>query len=140
ILAFSFALIPLACLLPGEANRRGLMRRVLLAVGVAFVFQSADIGIRNLANRYGVAIPLIYLTDLLPIALGFGILMRSGIKFGARSWPHPDHERDGKAVAGAACQNPLGLHRPPVLRLVLRRVRGDGGDHLPRRLHRAAAP
>jgi lipopolysaccharide export system permease protein len=84
ILAFSFALIPLACLLPGEANRRGQMRRVLLAVGVAFVFQSADIGIRNLANRYGVAIPLIYLTDLLPIALGFGILMRSGIKFGAR--------------------------------------------------------
>jgi lipopolysaccharide export system permease protein len=84
ILAFSFALIPLACLLPGQANRRGQMRRVLLAVAIAFVFQSADIGVRNLAGRYGIAIPLMYLTDLLPIALGFGILLRSGIKFGAR--------------------------------------------------------
>ena len=48
---FSFVMIPLACLLPGELNRRGQLRRVLLAVGIAFVFQAVDLGVKNLAGR-----------------------------------------------------------------------------------------
>ena len=48
---FSFVLIPLACLLPGELNRRGQLRRVLLAVGIAFLFQAVDLGVKNLAGR-----------------------------------------------------------------------------------------
>lgn len=87
--AFSFALIPLACLLPGETNRRGQVRRLLIAVGLALAFQAADVGVKNLANRYGIAIPLMYLIDLLPIGLGFGILMRSGIRLGARRTQSP---------------------------------------------------
>ena len=82
--AFSFAIIPLACLLPGEFNRRGQIQRVLLAIGFAFLFQSLDLGARNLAARYVQAIPLMYLIDLLPLALGFGILLKGGIRFGLR--------------------------------------------------------
>jgi lipopolysaccharide export system permease protein len=77
---FSFVMIPLACLLPGELNRRGQLRRVLLAVGLAFAFQAVDLGVRNLGARHPIAIPLMYLLDLLPLGLGFGILLSGGIK------------------------------------------------------------
>ena len=82
--AFSFCVIPLACLLPGELNRRGQLKRVLLAIGLAFAFELIDIGVNNLAFRSPAAIPLMYMADLLPVALGFGILLRGGIKLGFR--------------------------------------------------------
>jgi len=81
---FSFVMIPLACLLPGEFSRRGQLRRVLLAIVLALVFQVVDLGIKNLAARHPATIPLMYLADLLPLALGFGILQFGGIKLG--SW------------------------------------------------------
>ena len=77
---FSFAMIPLACLLPGELNRRGQVRRVLLAVGIAFVFQALDLGVKNLASRNLALIPLLYLIDLLPLIAGTAILMSGGIR------------------------------------------------------------
>jgi lipopolysaccharide export system permease protein len=79
---FSFVIIPLACLLPGEFNRRGQLRRVLLAVVFALVFQSTDLGIKNLAVSHYAAIPLMYVIDLLPLVLGFGMLLFGGIRFG----------------------------------------------------------
>ncbi len=79
---FGFAMIPLACLLPGQLNRRGQLRRVLLAVALAFVFQAVDLGVRNLAGRNTAIIPLMYLTVLLPLALGLGVLLFGGIKAG----------------------------------------------------------
>jgi lipopolysaccharide export system permease protein len=79
---FSFVMIPLACLLPGELNRRGQLARVLLAVGLALFFQAIDLGVKNLAGRHPAAISLIYLTDLLPLTLGFGILLFGGIRIG----------------------------------------------------------
>jgi lipopolysaccharide export system permease protein len=79
---FSFVMIPLACLLPGELNRRGQLSRVLLAIGLALVFQALDLAVLNLAGRHVAAIPLIYVTDLLPLAAGFGILLFGGIKIG----------------------------------------------------------
>jgi lipopolysaccharide export system permease protein len=82
--AFSFALIPLACLLPGELNRRGQLKRILLAVGLAFLFELFGLGVNNLAIRTPVAIPLMYVVDLLPFLLGFGILLHGGIKLGFR--------------------------------------------------------
>src|SRR6201998_3635344 len=84
ISAFSFALIPLACLLPGELNRRGQLKRVLLAIGLAFAFELLDLGANNLAVRSPAAVPLMYLADLLPFVLGFAILLRGGIKLGLR--------------------------------------------------------
>ena len=79
---FAFVMIPLACLLPGQLNRRGQLRRVLLAVAIAFVFQAIDLGVKNLARRNGAMIPLMYVVDLLPLALGFGVLLFGGIKLG----------------------------------------------------------
>jgi lipopolysaccharide export system permease protein len=83
---FSFALIPLACLLPGEFSRRGQVKRVLIAVGAAFVFEIASLGVNDFAARFGQAIPLMYVVDLLPLGLGLTILLHRGIGFGLR-WP-----------------------------------------------------
>jgi lipopolysaccharide export system permease protein len=79
---FSFVTIPLACLLPGEFNRRGQLHRVLLAVGLALIFQALDLAAKNVASRHPAAIPLMYLTDLLPLVIGSGILLFGGIKLG----------------------------------------------------------
>jgi lipopolysaccharide export system permease protein len=81
---FSFVMIPLACLLPGEFNRRGQPQRVLLAVLFALLFQSTDLAVKNLAASNYSAIPLMYFIDLLPLGLGFGILRFGGIRLG--SW------------------------------------------------------
>jgi lipopolysaccharide export system permease protein len=82
--AFSFALIPLACLLPGELNRRGQLKRILLAIGIAFLFELLDLGVNNIATRYSATIPMMYVVDLLPLVLGFGILLYGGIGIGFR--------------------------------------------------------
>lgn len=84
----SFAMIPLACLLPGEFNRRGQMKRVVLAVGAAFLFELVDLGVNDLGARFAAAIPLMYAIDLLPFVLGFAILLQGGIRLGF-GWPAP---------------------------------------------------
>src|SRR6516165_1542246 len=75
-------LIPLSCLLPGEFNRRGQLKRALLAIVIAFLFELLDIGVNDLASRSATAIPLMYGTDLLPFILGLGILFRGNIRLG----------------------------------------------------------
>ncbi|MBV9827352.1 MAG: LPS export ABC transporter permease LptF [Alphaproteobacteria bacterium] len=87
ISVFSFVMIPLACLLTGQINRRGQLTRVLLAVGLAFIFQAVDLAIKNLAARHPAATGLMYLTDLLPLFVGLGILLLDGIR--VRSWRMP---------------------------------------------------
>jgi lipopolysaccharide export system permease protein len=84
--AFTLAILPLACLLPGELNRRGQLKRVLLAVFLAFAFQATDVAVKNLTTRYAAAIPFMYLTTLAPFVVGFGILLRGRIKLG---FPRP---------------------------------------------------
>jgi lipopolysaccharide export system permease protein len=91
---FSFALIPLACLLPGEFDRRGQLKRALLAILIAFASELLGIGANDLASRSATAIPLMYATGLLPIVLGFGILLQRGIRLGGRQFrmtPVPVH-------------------------------------------------
>src|SRR6267378_3940854 len=82
--AFTFSLIPLVCLLPGEFNRRGQLMRAVVAIAVGFIFEVVDIGVNDLAVRSAAAIPLMYATDLLPFALGFAILLRGNIRLGFR--------------------------------------------------------
>jgi lipopolysaccharide export system permease protein len=82
--AFTFSLIPLACLLPGEFNRRGQLMRALVAIAVAFIFEVVDIGVNDLAVRSAAAIPLMYATHLLPFVLGLAILLRGNIRLGFR--------------------------------------------------------
>jgi lipopolysaccharide export system permease protein len=84
--AFSFAAIALIALLYGEFNRRGQMRRILVAVALAIAFEIADLGLRNLAARMPAAIVLMYLNILLPVALGALLLYRRpqrGAAFGS---------------------------------------------------------
>jgi lipopolysaccharide export system permease protein len=82
--AFSFSLIALACLLPGQLNRRGQLNRALIAIGIAFLFELLNLGVNNIAARYIAAIPAMYAATLLPIVLGFGILLHGGIRLGFR--------------------------------------------------------
>src|SRR6516162_9278381 len=82
--ALSFAVIPLACLLPGEFNRRGQLKRALLAIIIAFLYELLDIGVNDMASRFAAAIPLMYATNLLPAVLGLGILMRGSMRLGLR--------------------------------------------------------
>lgn len=85
---FGFSLIPLACLLPGETGRRGQLKRVLAAILLGFLFEALGVSASDLAGRYGLAIPLMYATDLLPCAAGFAILLHGGRKLGLRG-PRP---------------------------------------------------
>ncbi len=81
---FSFALIPLAFLLPGDFNRRGQLKRIMLAVGAAFAFELIGFGINDLAARFVVVIPLSYVIVLLPAGLSLGILLQGGTRPGFR--------------------------------------------------------
>ncbi len=82
----SFSIIPLACLLPGEFSRRGQAKRVMVAIGAAFLFQISSLGVNDLAARFQQAIPLMYVADLFPFVIGVMILMHRGIRLGVR-WP-----------------------------------------------------
>jgi lipopolysaccharide export system permease protein len=85
--AFSFALIPLACLLPGQVNRRGQLKRVLLAISLAFAFELLDLGVGNFATRHTAAIPLMYVAELAPLVIGFAVLLHGGTRLGLRRTP-----------------------------------------------------
>jgi lipopolysaccharide export system permease protein len=82
--ALSFAIIPLACLLPGQFNRRGQLKRVLTAIGCALSFQAVDLAVRNLEGRYAAAIVLSYVIVLFPLVVGLGVLLHRGISFNFR--------------------------------------------------------
>ncbi|HUZ74354.1 MAG TPA: LptF/LptG family permease [Stellaceae bacterium] len=70
----AMALVPVLCLLPGEFNRRGQARRVLVAVALAFALEFVDLGLRDLSGRLDAAIPLLYLGPLLPLAAAAWLL------------------------------------------------------------------
>lgn len=72
----AFCAIPLACLLTGEFNRRGQTKRVLLAILLAFLFETLDIGFKNLAGRSTAAVSLLYLNVLAPIVVTAWLLWR----------------------------------------------------------------
>jgi lipopolysaccharide export system permease protein len=74
--ALAFCAIPLACLLTGEFNRRGQTKRVLLAVVLAFLFETLDIAFKNLAGRSTAAVPFLYLNVLAPILITAWLLWR----------------------------------------------------------------
>jgi lipopolysaccharide export system permease protein len=76
--ALAMAALPVACLLTGQFNRRGQTRRVLLAVLIALVMEIIDIGLKNLAARSAVAVPLIYSNLALPVVVSLWLLWRDG--------------------------------------------------------------
>ena len=68
--------IALACLLYGEYNKRGQLKRILLAVASAGAIQGAAIGLLNVVAKIPAFIPLMYLNALLPIGIGLYFLLR----------------------------------------------------------------
>jgi lipopolysaccharide export system permease protein len=76
--AVAFCAIPLACLLTGEFNRRGQTQRVLLAILLAFLFETLDIGFKNLAGRATLAMAFLYINVLAPIMVTAWLLWRDG--------------------------------------------------------------
>jgi lipopolysaccharide export system permease protein len=88
--ALGFATIPLVALLCGEFNRRGQIRRILVAVLVALFYETLDLGLRNLAARYPAAIVLMYLNALLPVVIGCFFLFNDNHRLTARRSLLPD--------------------------------------------------
>ncbi|HWE76514.1 MAG TPA: LPS export ABC transporter permease LptF [Stellaceae bacterium] len=80
--ALTLAAISVACLLTGEFNRRGQTKRVLLAVGLAFVVEVIDVALKDLAARAWFAIPLLYANLLVPLLIALWMLWRES----APSW------------------------------------------------------
>jgi lipopolysaccharide export system permease protein len=76
--ALTMAALPVACLLTGQFNRRGQSRRILLAVLIALLLEIVDIGLKNLAARSSIALPLIYANLALPLLASLWLLWRDG--------------------------------------------------------------
>ena len=74
LLALAFTLIGLATLLSGEFNRRGQVKRVLTAVCLVVVVQSASLGLHYLAASIPAVVPLMYLNPLAVIAVAYYVL------------------------------------------------------------------
>lgn len=67
--AITLVLVGLACLLPGDFNRRGLGKRLLFAALAGLAVEALSIAIPNLAARSPAAIPFLYAAPLAIIAL-----------------------------------------------------------------------
>ncbi|MBX6368315.1 MAG: LPS export ABC transporter permease LptF [Rhodospirillales bacterium] len=74
--AVTFVLLPLACLLTGEFNRRGQAWRILAAVALVFLFEGVDLSLRTAASNSGAAIPLMYVWSLGPAVVAGWVLLR----------------------------------------------------------------
>ena len=77
LMALSMAAIPILCLLPGEFNRRGQARRILIAVAVALAMEIVDVGLTNLARSTLTVIPLIYANAIGPFLAALWLCWRS---------------------------------------------------------------
>jgi len=83
--ALTMAALPVLCLLPGDFNRRGQARRILLAIILALSFEIVDVGFKNLAGRSDLVIPLLYINVLSPLVIVWWMLWRKGESVGWRT-------------------------------------------------------
>ena len=74
LLPIAFTLVGLALLLHGDFNRRGQLWRILAAVGVVIVVESALLGFKNLGEKLPDTVPLMYAASLLPSAAAAWVL------------------------------------------------------------------
>lgn len=75
--AIGYALIALACLISGPFSRRAQTKRIALAVVLMVAAQAAAMGIEGLAVKRIYLSSLIYLNVLLPIVIGYWVVVRS---------------------------------------------------------------
>ena len=85
LLALSYTLIALAAILSGEFNRRGMSRRVLAAAAAIIAVQVACMSISSLIVRESWLTFALYLSVLLPVALGAASLNIERLRGGMRT-------------------------------------------------------
>ena len=85
LFAIDFALIGLVSLLLGEFDRRGQSRRIIQAVVLAVGIQIVAVGLSNLARKYAVAIPLLYVAGISPIIFCSWLILGKPQRFRSRS-------------------------------------------------------
>lgn len=74
--ALAFCGIAVAAMLSGAYDRRGQLRRILLASLIALAIQACAMGLSNLARISNLAVPLLYLCAALPVIVGVMFLHR----------------------------------------------------------------
>jgi lipopolysaccharide export system permease protein len=76
---FSLALTVLGIytLLGGQFDRRGQSKRIISGSVLALLIEGLSIGLADFARNHGIAIPLLYVTALVPIALIITLFARS---------------------------------------------------------------
>jgi lipopolysaccharide export system permease protein len=78
IYALTFTIIALSALLSGDFDRRGLGRRMAVAILLIIIIQAGAMGFTNLATRFPPLVPLVYLNALLPLVGGLYVLFGRG--------------------------------------------------------------
>ncbi|CAN0115281.1 unnamed protein product [Phaeothamnion confervicola] len=78
--ALALVLVGLACLLPGDFNRRGLGQRLLFAAACGLGVETLSIAIPNLAVRIPALIPFLYAIPLSLMALAAWALTNPGLR------------------------------------------------------------
>lgn len=72
----ALVIVALVCLLFGEFNKRGQLKRIVLAIALAGTIQGGAIGLTNFAAKVPWAIVLIYVNAIAPILFGLFLLVR----------------------------------------------------------------
>jgi lipopolysaccharide export system permease protein len=71
----TYVLVGLACLLTGELNRRGQAKRMAVAFVSMLSLEAMSLVTTNMANRDLNAIPLMYLTSLVPAVISAALIL-----------------------------------------------------------------
>lgn len=74
--AIGLTIIAMATLLAGPLNRRGQWRRILIGIGVAFLFEAVGLGLINVVVKTPSLMPLMYLNIVAAIGGGLYVLVR----------------------------------------------------------------
>jgi lipopolysaccharide export system permease protein len=74
--AFSFVLVALAALLSGEFNRRGQVRRIIVAIVCVGALEALSLSLHDLAVRSAHAIPAMYAAAIVPVLISLVVLLR----------------------------------------------------------------
>lgn len=76
-LPLNYIAVVLACLLLGEANRRGQLKRVVSAVALVILIQGLYLSVTSYAFKNSTGIALLYLVAFVPMGVGLFLLSSS---------------------------------------------------------------
>jgi lipopolysaccharide export system permease protein len=77
LLALSFTVVGLACLLSGAFTRRSQTKRVFLAIFLLVGLQAGTLSLQYFCARHLEYVPLLYVNSLVPMFIGFVAMLRA---------------------------------------------------------------